>query len=736
MKNIYSIALTLVLASCMAAVQVQAQSFVNPISDLADPFITYHNGHYYYTGTTGGNISMRRATTLEGLKAAPLQVIFTPGAGQPTHFYWAPEMFRIDNKWYIYFSASLTNSTNDMRTWVLENTSSDPMSGTWIFKGRIYDTSNDLWAIDGTVLHLSGTHYFIWSGVDYNANIDKPQRIYIASMSNPWTLAPGRTLLSSPTLSWENNGSVNEGPEVIRKNGKVFLVYSANGCWTPDYKLGMLTMNDNLDPMNTGNWFKHPNPVFQSNASVAAYGPGHHFFFTSPNGTEDWFAYHATTNASGACDASRTTRAQRITWNSDGTPNFGVPVETGMKQQAPAGEAGLPGGSPVANGIYKIVVRSSNKPLDVAGCSIEKGANVHQWDDDNVDCQKWHVQATNDGYYMITSLQGGMVLEVANCSNSNAANVQMWAPNGADCQKWSFVDVGGGFYRILSKQSGKALDIQFGGNNNGANLQQYDYLGNHQQHFRLDWLGTEEAMGPGVYRIISRQSQLAMDLAGCNSNNGTNIAQWTWLNNNCQRWNVEDTGDGYFMIRSQESGRVLDVPGCSDQPGANIQQWDAYSNDCQKFSIQPAGNGFYSIINKSSGLAVDVDGCSTVPGANIQQWTYWGGDCQLWKFERVNTSSARIAHRGVNNDTIIKEETKISLKVYPNPTNDFIQVLGNFGQRGAEAVLYDVMSHEVARWSIAKSKEIRLDIRGTSPGIYLLQIINGETTTGHRLVIR
>lgn len=736
MKNSYSVALAMLFAGYMAIHQVQGQSFVNPISDLADPFITYYNGYYYYTGTTGGNISMRRATTLEGLKAAPLQVMFTPAGGQPTHFYWAPEMFRIDNKWYIYFSASLSTSTNDMRTWVLENTAPDPMAGTWVFKGRIYDTSNDLWAIDGTVLNLSGTNYFIWSGVDYNANIDKPQRLYIARMSDPWTLVPGRTLLSSPTLPWENNGSVNEGPEVIKKNGKVFLVYSANGCWTPDYRLGMLSMNDNLDPMNAGNWYKHPNPVFQSNAPVAAYGPGHHFFFTSPNGSEDWFAYHATTNSSGACDASRTTRAQRITWNSDGTPNFGVPVETGTKQQAPAGEVALPVGFPIANGIYKIIVQSSNKPLDVAGCSVERGANVHQWEEGDVDCQKWHIQATNDGYYTITSLQGGMVLEVANCSNANAANVQMWAPNGADCQKWSFVAVGGGFYRIVSKQSGKALDIQFGGSNNGANLQQYDYLGNNQQHFRLDDLGTEEAMVPGVYRIISKQSQLAMDLAGCNTGNGTNIAQWTWLNNNCQRWSVEDTGDDYFMIRSLESSRVLDVPSCSTLPGANIQQWDAFSNDCQKFSIQPVSNGFYSIINKSSGLAVDVDGCSTSPGANIQQWTYWGGDCQLWKFERVSSPSARTAHRETNKETAMQGETTLSLNVFPNPTDDYIQISGDLADHGVEAVLYDALSREVARWNTTPNRQNKLDVSGAYPGIYLLRVKNRGTTTSHRVVIR
>ena len=595
---------------------------------------------------------------------------------------------------------------------------------------RIFDSNNDRWAIDGTVLQLGGINYFIWSGVDQFANIDKPQRIYIASMSNPWTLNPGRTLLSSPTYSWERNGWVNEGPEVVKKNGKVFLVYSANGCWTADYLLGMLSMNDNQNPMIVSNWTKHPNPVFQTNATVAAYGPGHHFFFTSPDGSEDWFAYHATTNSSGACDASRTTRAQRITWNSDGTPNFGVPVATGSKQAAPSGEVSLPTGTPIANGIYKIVVRSSNKPLDVAGCSIEKGANVHQWSDANVDCQKWHIQSTADGYYTITSLQGGMVLEVVSCSNDNAANVQMWAPNGADCQKWSFENVGGGYYKITSKQSGRSLDIQFGGNNDGANLQQYDYLGNLQQQFRLDWLGSEESITPGVYRIISKQSQLAVDLAGCSNSNGANIAQWTWLNNNCQRWSVESTGDGYFMIRSQASGKVLDVPACSNQAGANIQQWTAYSNDCQKFSIEPVESGYYRIINKSSGLALDVNGCSSSAGANIQQWNYWGGDCQLWKFEAVS-SSARIA-----NDVVLSTENGTVKQVYPNPAKDIVQLTGYSGSGEIEVIMYDMISRQVQEWTVKKAGLVSLDLDETPSGLYILKVRDAEEISVHQVLIK
>lgn len=48
-------------------------------------------------------------------------------------------------------------------------------------------------------------------------------------MSDPWTLATARTLISSPQYSWESIGSppaVNEGPEILKNpTGKVLLIF-------------------------------------------------------------------------------------------------------------------------------------------------------------------------------------------------------------------------------------------------------------------------------------------------------------------------------------------------------------------------------------------------------------------------------------------------------------------------------------------------------------------------------
>ncbi|GAP52325.1 alpha-N-arabinofuranosidase [Streptomyces azureus] len=48
--------------------------------------------------------------------------------------------------------------------------------------------------------------------------------------------------------------------------------------------------------------------------------------------------YHANNSASGGCDTNGSTRAQKFTWNADGTPTFGTPVGLGVPLAAPSGE--------------------------------------------------------------------------------------------------------------------------------------------------------------------------------------------------------------------------------------------------------------------------------------------------------------------------------------------------------------------------------------------------------------
>jgi GH43 family beta-xylosidase len=322
-------------------------TFTNPLLPSgADPWSIYRNGYYYYTHTTGHNITLWKTKSLSQLKTAPSKVVWTPPATGPnSHDIWAPELHFLNGKWYLYYAADAgTNQSH--RLWVLENASPDPLEGTWVDKGQLRDPS-DKWAIDGSVFENNGQHYLVWSG--WEGDVNGCQSIYLARLKNPWTVDGPRLKVSTPFFGWERNGDisnpedpphidVNEGPEVLRHGNKLVLIYSASGCWTDFYALGMLTAPADSDLLQPGSWTKSPEPVFQQNPAAKVFAPGHNSFFKSPDGTQDWILYHANSEPGQGCGQFRSPRAQPFTWRADGTPLLGRPVAPGQPLARPSGE--------------------------------------------------------------------------------------------------------------------------------------------------------------------------------------------------------------------------------------------------------------------------------------------------------------------------------------------------------------------------------------------------------------
>jgi GH43 family beta-xylosidase len=272
---------------------------------------------------------MRRSRTLAGLATAADQVIFTLTRPNGCCNMWAPEFHLLNGRWYLYYVAgqNVPDFNPTQRLHVLESAGTDPM-GPYSFKADLGNT----WELDPSILQHNGRLYLMGSAMDGT------QSLTITPMSNPYTLSGARRTISQPTLAWERQTHpVNEGAEPLYHNGRTMIVYSASACWGPDYKLGLLTLTG-TDPLNRAHWTKSPNPVFQRNDANGVYAPGHNGFFKSPDGTEDWIVYHANDSAGGGCDMNRSTRAQKFTWNTDGTPNFGTPVRLGTTLTAPSGE--------------------------------------------------------------------------------------------------------------------------------------------------------------------------------------------------------------------------------------------------------------------------------------------------------------------------------------------------------------------------------------------------------------
>jgi GH43 family beta-xylosidase len=315
-------------------------TFYNPLLNSGpDPWVYKKDQFFYYTHTMVNNISIWRTTSMSELGKAPATVVWTPPAvGPNSRNIWAPELYYLQGKWYLYYTAGASSDLGTQRCFVLENASSDPLTGSWIDKGKIADPQANFFSIDGTVLEYKSKLYFIWSGQISSSDIT--QRIYIAEMENPWTLKGSRIQISAPQYGWEKQGSaVNEGPEALKNPaGSIFIVYSGSNCATDDYGLGMLSLKPDGDPLIQTDWTKSPTPVFSKSLNNSVFGPGHNGFFKSIDDKENWIIYHANGSTGQGCGGTRSPRIQKFTWNSDGTPNFGEPVSLAQKLIKPSGE--------------------------------------------------------------------------------------------------------------------------------------------------------------------------------------------------------------------------------------------------------------------------------------------------------------------------------------------------------------------------------------------------------------
>ena len=314
----------------------------NPVritGQSGDPCIRYdaETGYYYalYSAPKNDRVILYRATTFAGLATAEGKELYVAGEHEEVkHKLYAPELAKIDGKWYIYASGATSwddrkggpanpngGTSPSIRLFCLEAVTDDPY-GEYVFKAWLDDT---LFAIDA--------HAFTYNGKNYIAcaRISGGNQIAVAELTNPWTInRPTIRTISTATLPFETkNGKVNEGPfTFVAPNGKLYMLYSANNVTSDYYCLGLLEFTGGNIILQK-NWKKVNHAVFEGTTQIKS--PGHCSVFMSPDGTEYWLAYHFQSSG-------RKLGIAKITFDETGAPVFGTPYAPFSPFFAPSGE--------------------------------------------------------------------------------------------------------------------------------------------------------------------------------------------------------------------------------------------------------------------------------------------------------------------------------------------------------------------------------------------------------------
>lgn len=300
------------------------------IKHNADPFATKINGKYYFIATAPryDYIALRESDSLCDLDKAEEKIIWKKhDEGDMSGYIWAPELHYIDGCYYIYVAASRSDNIWRIRPYVLK-CDGNPIEDKWEELGEMIPAEGDgfsfnSFSLDMTVFENKGKHYAVWA--EKIGCWKGISNLCIAEMESANKLKTKQVILSTPTYEWERVDEwVEEGPAVLKHNGKLYLTYSASATGAC-YCMGMLTIDENDEILNPNRWVKERYPVLKTDASLEVYGPGHNSFVQDENGN-DMCVFHARDfekiEGNPLDDINRHAHIMKVLYDENGKPVF------------------------------------------------------------------------------------------------------------------------------------------------------------------------------------------------------------------------------------------------------------------------------------------------------------------------------------------------------------------------------------------------------------------------------
>lgn len=294
---------------------------------LGDPFLLHaSDGRYYMYGTSEAGLDGFEVYVSDNLTDwENLGQVYKGGTPEQWNVdcFWAPEVYEHNGKYYMFYSAnSKDNPDNNDENFKIGVSVSDSPAGpfTDLYNRPIFEI--DYPVIDANVLFDdSGKCYLYYSRCCYKHPVDseiarkvKEDGIY-DEIEESWIygveLKPDFSgiigepvkLLSPPSTlddvqaEWESRSVTDqeaprrwtEGSFIFKKDGKYYIMYSANAYFGGNYAVGYATSDSPLGPFEKS----ADNPILSENKSKGGnvIGTGHNMAIQMPDGNY-YTVYH------------------------------------------------------------------------------------------------------------------------------------------------------------------------------------------------------------------------------------------------------------------------------------------------------------------------------------------------------------------------------------------------------------------------------------------------------------
>lgn len=298
-----------------------------PIQNIGDPFVLRAPDGTYYCYATSAPDGFKAWTSSDLIDWQEAGYVYKrqPDSWGESDF-WAPEVVFHNHKYYMHYSARWGKNQSLRMGAAVADSPLGPFTD--VFNQPMFDFGYAV--IDGHVFFdEDGRKYFYYSR-DCSENIvdgRHESHLYVLELNDDLLSFKGEPILiTQPEQEWEIRSGVewrwNEGPFVLKHDGKYYLMYSANFYASRDYSVGYAVAESPLGPFIKA---AH-NPILVSpNTEIS--GPGHNSVTTSPDGSELFIVYHIHTDPQHP-SGDRQVCIDRMGFRADGTMYVNGPTNT------------------------------------------------------------------------------------------------------------------------------------------------------------------------------------------------------------------------------------------------------------------------------------------------------------------------------------------------------------------------------------------------------------------------